>query len=224
MLSQSFVQSLNSLILIVSLTLTLYLYLSLSMINALNFNDVSLTFFVIFRSSYADALREVSAAREEVPGRRGFPGYMYAAYRFLCLSPNSNSFALLFQVHGSVDNLRTCRTRGRTRRIHHADSHSDHAQRWHHASHSRSHGKSFRIVKLSPNHSFFIDIYLHWLMFIDNDLCISSTPNLYLYLCLYNYIDVFLFISICIYLGSCFSICIESIICFYIAMIEIIYI
>lgn len=28
-------------------------------------------------SSYADALREVSAARDEVPGRRGFPGYMY---------------------------------------------------------------------------------------------------------------------------------------------------
>jgi V-type H+-transporting ATPase subunit B len=28
-------------------------------------------------TSYADALREVSAAREEVPGRRGFPGYMY---------------------------------------------------------------------------------------------------------------------------------------------------
>jgi V-type H+-transporting ATPase subunit B len=28
-------------------------------------------------SSYADALREVSAAREEVPGRRGYPGYMY---------------------------------------------------------------------------------------------------------------------------------------------------
>ena len=27
-------------------------------------------------SSYAEALREVSAAREEVPGRRGFPGYM----------------------------------------------------------------------------------------------------------------------------------------------------
>jgi hypothetical protein len=29
-------------------------------------------------TSYADALREVSAAREEVPGRRGYPGYMYA--------------------------------------------------------------------------------------------------------------------------------------------------
>ncbi|KAH7273787.1 P-loop containing nucleoside triphosphate hydrolase protein [Fusarium solani] len=28
-------------------------------------------------SAYCDALREVSAAREEVPGRRGFPGYMY---------------------------------------------------------------------------------------------------------------------------------------------------
>lgn len=28
-------------------------------------------------SSYADALREVSAARQEVPGRRGYPGYMY---------------------------------------------------------------------------------------------------------------------------------------------------
>lgn len=28
-------------------------------------------------SSYAEALREVSAAREEVPGRRGYPGYLY---------------------------------------------------------------------------------------------------------------------------------------------------
>merc|ERR1711998_54088 len=28
-------------------------------------------------TSYADSLREVSAAREEVPGRRGYPGYMY---------------------------------------------------------------------------------------------------------------------------------------------------
>ncbi|CDJ40258.1 vacuolar ATP synthase subunit b, putative [Eimeria tenella] len=28
-------------------------------------------------SAYADALREVSAAREEVPGRRGYPGYLY---------------------------------------------------------------------------------------------------------------------------------------------------
>ena len=28
-------------------------------------------------TNYADALREVSAARKEVPSRRGYPGYMY---------------------------------------------------------------------------------------------------------------------------------------------------
>lgn len=33
-------------------------------------------------SSYAEALREVSAAREEVPGRRGFPGN-YIVYNSL---------------------------------------------------------------------------------------------------------------------------------------------
>ena len=32
-------------------------------------------------SSYADALREVSAAREEVPGRRSYPGYVHARAR-----------------------------------------------------------------------------------------------------------------------------------------------
>lgn len=34
-------------------------------------------------SSYADALREVSAAREEVPGRRGYPGRPYFLFLFL---------------------------------------------------------------------------------------------------------------------------------------------
>ena len=29
-------------------------------------------------TNYADALREISAARKEVPGRRGYPGYMYS--------------------------------------------------------------------------------------------------------------------------------------------------
>ena len=29
---------------------------------------------------YAEALREVSSAREEVPGRRGYPGYMYTDF------------------------------------------------------------------------------------------------------------------------------------------------
>ena len=32
---------------------------------------------VILTDIYADALREISAARKEVPGRRGYPGYMY---------------------------------------------------------------------------------------------------------------------------------------------------
>jgi len=29
-------------------------------------------------TNYCDALREVAAAREEIPGRRGYPGYMYS--------------------------------------------------------------------------------------------------------------------------------------------------
>jgi vacuolar-type H+-ATPase catalytic subunit A/Vma1 len=33
-------------------------------------------------SSYADALREVSAAREEVPGRRGYPGKQHGYVSF----------------------------------------------------------------------------------------------------------------------------------------------
>ena len=33
-------------------------------------------------TNYADALREVSAARKEVPGRRGYPGYMYTDFGF----------------------------------------------------------------------------------------------------------------------------------------------
>ena len=28
-------------------------------------------------TNYCEALREIAAAREEVPGRRGYPGYMY---------------------------------------------------------------------------------------------------------------------------------------------------
>ena len=28
-------------------------------------------------TNYAEALREISAARREVPGRRGYPGYLY---------------------------------------------------------------------------------------------------------------------------------------------------
>lgn len=39
-------------------------------------------------SSYADALREVSAAREEVPGRRGYPGLVRREHN-LILRPNN---------------------------------------------------------------------------------------------------------------------------------------
>jgi len=28
-------------------------------------------------TNYCEALREISAAREEVPGRSGYPGYLY---------------------------------------------------------------------------------------------------------------------------------------------------
>jgi V/A-type H+-transporting ATPase subunit B len=28
-------------------------------------------------TNYCDALRQISSAREEIPGRRGYPGYMY---------------------------------------------------------------------------------------------------------------------------------------------------
>ena len=41
--------------------------------------DIGMQVLVILTdiTNYADALREVSAARKEVPGRRGYPGYMY---------------------------------------------------------------------------------------------------------------------------------------------------
>ena len=35
-------------------------------------------------TNYADALREVSAARKEVPGRRGYPGYLYTDLASIC--------------------------------------------------------------------------------------------------------------------------------------------
>ena len=38
-------------------------------------------------ASYADALREVSAAREEVPGRRGYPGACMITYAGSTCSP-----------------------------------------------------------------------------------------------------------------------------------------
>lgn len=80
-------------------------------------------------SSYADALREVSAAREEVPGRRGYPGERSAApgcpplqltcasHSFLCPHPKlavallancppPNRLPRRLHVHGSGHHLR----------------------------------------------------------------------------------------------------------------------
>lgn len=43
-------------------------------------------------TNYADALREVSASRKEVPGRRGYPGYMYT------------DFASIYERAGRIEN------------------------------------------------------------------------------------------------------------------------
>ncbi len=40
-------------------------------------NDMHVLVVMTDMTNYAEALRELSAAREEVPGRRGYPGYMY---------------------------------------------------------------------------------------------------------------------------------------------------
>ncbi|HLC59413.1 MAG TPA: V-type ATP synthase subunit B [archaeon] len=48
-------------------------------------------------SNYCDALREVGAAREEIPGRRGYPGYMYSD-----LSSNYERAGLIKGRKGSI--------------------------------------------------------------------------------------------------------------------------
>jgi len=40
-------------------------------------NDMHILVILTDMTNYCEALREVSAARKEVPGRRGYPGYMY---------------------------------------------------------------------------------------------------------------------------------------------------
>ncbi|MBA5942220.1 MAG: V-type ATP synthase subunit B, partial [Methanophagales archaeon] len=39
--------------------------------------DMHILVILTDMTNYCEALREISAAREEVPGRRGYPGYMY---------------------------------------------------------------------------------------------------------------------------------------------------
>lgn len=40
--------------------------------------DMQVLVILTDMSNYADALREIASARQEVPGRRGYPGYMYS--------------------------------------------------------------------------------------------------------------------------------------------------
>eukprot|EP00611_Tribonema_gayanum_P024108 TRINITY_DN5232_c0_g2_i1.p4 TRINITY_DN5232_c0_g2~~TRINITY_DN5232_c0_g2_i1.p4 ORF type:complete len:103 (-),score=9.64 TRINITY_DN5232_c0_g2_i1:1857-2165(-) len=56
-------------------------------------------------SSYADALREVSAAREEVPGRRGYPGYMYTVSKYIPSNTYILEVYLLLVAAGEADTL-----------------------------------------------------------------------------------------------------------------------
>ena len=48
-------------------------------------------------TSYAESLREIGAAREEVPGRRGFPGYLY--------SDLSTIYERAGRIHGSKGSI-----------------------------------------------------------------------------------------------------------------------
>ena len=49
-------------------------------------------------TNYAEALREVSAARKEVPGRRGYPGYLTVTFQ-LFMKEQENFVANQEQSH-----------------------------------------------------------------------------------------------------------------------------
>jgi V-type H+-transporting ATPase subunit B len=66
-----------------ALTLTLLAYCLPLVCTQAYERDLHVLTILTDMSSYADALREVSAAREEVPGRRGYPGYMYTVSLFI---------------------------------------------------------------------------------------------------------------------------------------------
>ncbi|AFH42939.1 V-type ATP synthase subunit B [Fervidicoccus fontis Kam940] len=42
--------------------------------------DMHILAIITDMTNYAEALREISAAREEIPGRQGYPGYMYSDF------------------------------------------------------------------------------------------------------------------------------------------------
>ena len=66
-------------------------------------------------TNYCEALREVSAAMEEVPSRKGYPGYMYS------------DLASIYERAGESP----------AKRQHYTDAHIDYAKRRHHPSHPR---------------------------------------------------------------------------------------
>jgi V/A-type H+-transporting ATPase subunit B len=43
--------------------------------------DMHVLVILVDMTFYAEALREISAARKEIPGRRGYPGYLYTTPR-----------------------------------------------------------------------------------------------------------------------------------------------
>ncbi|KYK22931.1 ATP synthase subunit B [Thermoplasmatales archaeon SM1-50] len=45
--------------------------------------DMQVLVILTDMTNYAEALREIAAAREEVPGRRGYPGYMYTDLAYI---------------------------------------------------------------------------------------------------------------------------------------------
>jgi V/A-type H+-transporting ATPase subunit B len=57
-------------------------------------NDMHILIILTDMTNYAEALREIAAAREEVPGRRGYPGYMYT------------SLASIYERAGRIQNKR----------------------------------------------------------------------------------------------------------------------
>ena len=81
-------------------------------------------------TNYAEALREVSAARKEVPGRRGYPGYLYT------------------DLHRPCHHVRAGRPEAGPPRLHHHDPHSHHARGRQDPPHPRPH----RLYHRGPDH------------------------------------------------------------------------
>ena len=98
-------------------------------------------------SSYAEALREVSAAREEVPGRRGrlyiihMSAYEDLFYHYVWKQKWTKMCIVLFyfrfswlHVHRFSNNLWACGKGRGKKRLYYPNSNLDDAKRWYNAS------------------------------------------------------------------------------------------